>query len=88
MKCEFSRFEFCKAGVVRAGLTLTRATAQQRFGAPERTLVDDRHPEQGFKSMFNGKDLAGWDQTPSSGRCGMVRSPAKPAKRRPRAIPS
>jgi hypothetical protein len=31
---------------------------------PERTLLDDRHPEKGFQSMFNGKDLTGWDGNP------------------------
>jgi len=55
---------FVKLAAFAAGLTLTVATAQQRFGAPESTLVDDRHPEQGFKSMFNGKDLTGWDGNP------------------------
>jgi hypothetical protein len=31
---------------------------------PERTLLDDRHSEKGFQSMFNGKDLTGWDGNP------------------------
>src|SRR6266436_1652768 len=30
----------------------------------EQTLVDDRHSERGFKSLFNGKDLTGWDGNP------------------------
>ncbi len=28
------------------------------------TLLDDRHDEKGFQSMFNGKDLTGWDGNP------------------------
>jgi hypothetical protein len=28
------------------------------------TLLDDRHSEEGFRSMFNGKDLTGWDGNP------------------------
>ena len=27
-------------------------------------LVDDLHPEKGFQSLFNGKDLTGWDGNP------------------------
>lgn len=28
---------------------------------PEHTLLDDRASERGFHSIFNGKDLSGWD---------------------------
>jgi len=31
---------------------------------PDRVLLDDRHHEPGFHSIFNGKDLAGWEGNP------------------------
>src|ERR1700704_4456344 len=42
------------------------AGAQQRVdvGRPTTTLLDDRPVEKGFKSIFNGKDLTGWDGNP------------------------
>src|SRR5215471_7100311 len=51
------------------GLALTTATAQQGDALPRNAgrnvaLVDDRHPEAGFQSMFNGTDLTGWDGNP------------------------
>jgi hypothetical protein len=30
----------------------------------DRTLLDDRGPEPGFRAIFNGKDLTGWDGNP------------------------
>jgi len=32
--------------------------------SPDRALVDDRSSEEGFQSLFNGKDLTGWDGNP------------------------
>jgi uncharacterized protein (TIGR03067 family) len=40
------------------------ATAAERGeprAGPGTTLLDDRKSEKGFKSIFNGKDLTGWD---------------------------
>jgi len=61
------------AGLLTAwasGFALTTAKAQQGDALPREAggrnvaLVDDRHPEAGFQSMFNGKDLTGWDGNP------------------------
>jgi 3-keto-disaccharide hydrolase len=52
----------------RAFFAVTLALAIPAFGQnqpgrirQETTLLDDRHSEQGFQSIFNGKDLSGWD---------------------------
>jgi hypothetical protein len=42
---------------------LRELRAQQDL-SPPRTLRDDRHSEKGFRSIFNGKDLAGWNGNP------------------------
>src|ERR1044071_294281 len=44
--------------------TVTLMAAQKVVGRPDTTLVDDGKSEKGFKSIFNGKDLTGWDGNP------------------------
>ncbi len=46
--------------LAQAGL---RAGGAEPPFAPNRTLLDDR-AESGFQSIFNGKDLTGWDGNP------------------------
>jgi hypothetical protein len=45
-------------------LSLCLAGSISHLSAANQTLLDDRAAEQGFKSMFNGKDLTGWDGNP------------------------
>ena len=48
-------------------LSCSAAPVQQRLEPPSnKTLVDDRHgSEAGFVSLFNGKDLSGWNGDPA-----------------------
>ena len=54
--------------LVACSLLAVTAEAQERTVQPSTTtgdaLVDDRPAEKGFRSMFNGKDLTGWDGNP------------------------
>jgi hypothetical protein len=53
------------AAICAVELTPGTASAQEgSFGARNVTLLDDRGSEAGFQSMFNGKDLTGWDGNP------------------------
>jgi hypothetical protein len=51
-----------------AVLALSALVAGAQVGNPrpsaDKVLLDDRASESGFKSIFNGKDLAGWDGDP------------------------
>src|SRR5579883_2093951 len=47
------------AAVVSALASFTPVRASEL-----QTLIDDRKSETGFQSMFNGKDLTGWDGNP------------------------
>ncbi|HZR19742.1 MAG TPA: DUF1080 domain-containing protein [Verrucomicrobiae bacterium] len=47
------------------GSAIVQIPAQQQIEVQRQTtLIDDRHSEQGFQSLFNGKDLTGWDGNP------------------------
>jgi len=51
------------AGLLVCGLFAGKTLLAQDKSSRE-ALVDDRPAEQGFKSMFNGTDLTGWDGNP------------------------
>ena len=50
--------------VIGAPAVLAQQGVTPNATAQSQTLIDDRHEERGFKSMFNGKDLNGWDGNP------------------------
>ena len=53
------------AGALFFGTSEARAAEKSdRAGQLDTTLLDDRKGEKGFKSIFNGKDLSGWDGDP------------------------
>src|SRR5438552_744888 len=52
------------AGAVLVWNTPAAHSAEQMHAVGEKTLLDNRGIEKGFKSIFNGKDLAGWDGNP------------------------
>ena len=43
---------------------LIAAEKSEVVGRPNTTLLDDRKLGKGFKDIFNGKDLTGWDGDP------------------------
>ena len=53
------------AGALFFGTSEARAAEKSdRAGQLDTTLLDGRKGEKGFKSIFNGKDLSGWDGDP------------------------
>src|SRR5437867_1248387 len=40
---------------------LIQLSADKTLINADKTLIADRHTEKGFKTLFNGKNLTGWD---------------------------
>ena len=59
-----ARLGLALLAVSTANLVLAQQEATTGLTRQTQTLLDDRHEERGFKSMFNGKDLTGWDGNP------------------------
>ena len=59
---------FVSVGVLGQAALVARAEQPEERLQEDRTLLDDRRAESGFKSIFNGKDLTGWDGNPKLDR--------------------